>query len=97
VHQVDGGSLLKLLDVGEAEAIVLAEQKHCPILIDEADGRKIAREKGLMITGLIGVLEVGAELGYIDLAACFAALRQTRFRIHPNILDEALKRLKKPS
>ncbi|HEY5296920.1 MAG TPA: DUF3368 domain-containing protein [Verrucomicrobiae bacterium] len=45
------------LDLGEAEAIVLAKEVHAEILlIDELDGRRIARREGIPIIGLMGVL-----------------------------------------
>src|SRR5689334_23121146 len=49
--------LLRSMDIGEAEAIVLAiEAKADHLLIDERRGRLIAAEAGLSIIGLIGVL-----------------------------------------
>ena len=45
------------LDVGEAEAIALAMQIAADLLlIDDGEGRRIAKELGLTITGLLGVL-----------------------------------------
>lgn len=48
--------LLLILDQGEAEAITLALEKQLPILIDERKGRMIARQKGLVVTGFLGLL-----------------------------------------
>ena len=48
--------LLILLDNGEAEAIELALQQQCPLIIDEKKGRQIAKQMGLNITGLAGLL-----------------------------------------
>jgi hypothetical protein len=45
------------LDRGEAEAIALAMQVNAEwILMDERDGRKVARSMGLKVVGLLGVL-----------------------------------------
>jgi uncharacterized protein len=48
--------LLQLLQLGEAEAIALAEEAGFGLLIDEASGRRVASRLGLQITGLAGVL-----------------------------------------
>lgn len=50
-------SLENLLDIGEAEAIVLAiETKADLILIDETKGRELAEQFNLKSLGLLGVL-----------------------------------------
>ena len=48
--------LLLVLDQGEAEAITLALDKQLPIIIDERKGRLIAQQKGLVVTGFLGLL-----------------------------------------
>jgi predicted nucleic acid-binding protein len=49
--------LLSDLDRGEAEAIALAcEARADLLLMDERDGRRIARELGLRVRGVLGVL-----------------------------------------
>ena len=45
-----------ILDKGECEAIVLAKELDKILLIDEKKGRAIAKNMGLSIIGLIGVL-----------------------------------------
>ncbi|MCL6475935.1 MAG: DUF3368 domain-containing protein [Firmicutes bacterium] len=51
-------SILRMqLDAGEAEAIALAaEHKADILLIDESEGREVARNLGLSVTGSIGIL-----------------------------------------
>jgi predicted nucleic acid-binding protein len=60
-------SLLRVdLHQGEAEAIALAlEMKTDRLLIDERDGRMAARQLGLPVTGVLGVLLRGKKTGRI--------------------------------
>jgi hypothetical protein len=54
------------LDPGESEAIALAEELSADVLlIDEAKGRKIAQQRGMAITGLLGVLLSAKDQGHI--------------------------------
>jgi predicted nucleic acid-binding protein len=47
----------QLVDAGEAEAIALAEEiKADRLLMDERKGRRLAREHGLAVVGLLGVV-----------------------------------------
>jgi len=49
--------LQRELDTGEAEAIALALQVNAEwILLDERDGRRIAKSLGLKVTGVLGIL-----------------------------------------
>ena len=54
-------ALLLILDQGEAEAITLALDKQLPILIDERKGRSIAQQKGLVVTGFVGLLVLATQ------------------------------------
>ena len=54
------------LGPGEREAIALAlETKADIVILDDQQGRRIAREKGLSVTGTIGVLIEAQERGVI--------------------------------
>lgn len=69
-HQVRDAALVRhlklLLDVGEAEAIGLAiEMQADLLLLDERRGRAIAKELGLAVTGLLGVLLVAKQQGHL--------------------------------
>jgi hypothetical protein len=55
------------LDLGEAEAIALAkEQRADLLLIDEAEGRRVALREGVSVIGLLGVLVQAKRLALIN-------------------------------
>ena len=82
-----------ILDPGEAEAIILAEQlKADSLLLDETEARREALRRGLRVAGTIGVLEKAAERNLIDLREAFSRLARTNFRMTPELLREALQR-----
>lgn len=58
--------LMRELDAGEAEAIVLAKEKHADLLlVDEMSGRSVATREGLRFVGLVGVLLQAKAQGLI--------------------------------
>ncbi|MCS6805136.1 MAG: DUF3368 domain-containing protein [Acidobacteriota bacterium] len=81
------------LDAGEREGITLAEQMQADlILIDEGRGRQTAKQRGLAVTGTIGLLDYAAARGLIDFVRAVELLRQTSFRAAPHLLQALLDR-----
>ena len=84
---------LAMLDHGEQEAILLAQELHADLLlIDDKDGRLEAVRRNLVVVGTLGVLDKAAERGLVDLPDTLARLRQTSFRVAPVLLDSLLER-----
>lgn len=55
------------LDLGETEAIVLAESINADLLLmDEVMGRMIAKEMGFTIAGAIGILIAAKKAGFLS-------------------------------
>ena len=60
------GRMLRLqIHAGEAEAIALASEVEADLLIDEREGRKLAEQAGLKVTGTLGVLLRAKQMGAI--------------------------------
>ncbi|MFN0166123.1 MAG: DUF3368 domain-containing protein [Bryobacteraceae bacterium] len=79
------------LGPGERAAIALAEEVHADlVLMDDRIGIAAARSRGLAVTGTIGVLDLAARRGMLDLGAAFARLQETNFRYPPDLVAEIL-------
>jgi len=79
------------LAAGETAAIALAAEVHAGrLIIDEYRSRKAATERGLHVVGTVGVLELAAEMGLIELKGAFERVKQTDFWISHKLLDERL-------
>ena len=81
------------LDKGEAEAIVLANEKEADLIIlDESLGRFHAKHTGLKVTGTIGILLKAKQLGYItELKPLLFELRTKNVWLSDSLIENALK------
>jgi len=70
IVSVSGRSLVlalqEELDAGEAEAITLAVELGGRLVLDELDGRVVARRLGVPVRGVLWVLKQGKRLGLLD-------------------------------
>ena len=82
--------LMLVLDPGEAEAILLAEEVHCRfLLIDERKGRAIANRRGVPAVGIAGVLLVAKKRGLIDaVVPILKNLGQVGYRMSTGLTNE---------
>lgn len=87
-------SLKREVDAGEAEAIALAaELPSSLLLIDEKDGRAIARRLGIRISGLVGTLIRAKSRGLLAAVAPVldALTTRTTFRVAPSLREDVLR------
>lgn len=86
------------LDEGERAVIALALAVSADlVLMDDQDGVAFARRRDLVVTGTLGVLDLAARSGLVDLVAAFARLKVTTFHYRQGLLDELLAQHRKRS
>ena len=80
--------LARVLDPGEAEAIALAEQQSPRfLLIDEAKGRRIARQRGIPVVGVAGVLIAAKSEGALAaVGPVLSELSACGYRLAPRLV-----------
>ena len=86
--------LLKEVDEGESEAIVLAKEISADLLlIDERKGTLIARSLGIKTIGLLGVLLLSKDKNIIPFVkpVLDELIATTTFRIDKNLYTNVLK------
>jgi predicted nucleic acid-binding protein len=78
---------------GEAEAIAIATPVHADaVLIDERKATVVARDRGLAVTGTLGVVVLAADSHLVDLEASIRRLLHTNSRASPALIDDILRR-----
>lgn len=82
------------LDLGEAEALVLAqEEKASAVLLDEVNGREAAKKLGFTVIGTLGLLIAAKQRGLIpEIPPPLRCLIvEASFRVSAELLHEVLK------
>jgi predicted nucleic acid-binding protein len=84
---------LGALDRGERSAIVLGLDIGADlILIDDRKGAVAAANRGFAVTGTLGILDLAADRGLVDLVNAFDRLKRTNFRYRQELFDVLLKK-----
>ena len=93
IHDIPGLPQLSGLHAGETAAIVLAKSLHADLLlIDDRAGVRRAKQEGLRVTGTLGVLDLAAQRGLLNLRGAFVRLRNTNFRCPEEVMQMLLEK-----
>ncbi|MDY6785332.1 MAG: DUF3368 domain-containing protein [Cyanobacteriota bacterium] len=83
--------IVDLLDPGERAAILLAQQLNADLLLlDEMKARQTATDRGIVITGILGILDRAATMRLIDLPTAVRSLQNTSFWASEGLLKSLL-------
>lgn len=96
VRDVRDGSAagMEKLQAGERAAILAAEsiEADVVVILDEKSARRVATERGIQITGTLGVLGQAADRELVDLASAIDRLTKTTFRYSAALLKAMIDR-----
>lgn len=86
------GHLRKWVDLGEAEAILLAGEVDLRfLLIDEARGRRVARQRGISVVGTGGILVTAKRNGLLQaVRPLLEDLSQSGYRLSHRLREQIL-------
>lgn len=85
-------ALLLLVDKGEAEAIALAAEAQCGIILDDSKARSVARNLGVSVRGTVGTLIKAKNSGVVQLIRPLVQDLETNgFYIDARLKAEALR------
>jgi predicted nucleic acid-binding protein len=81
------------LGLGEREAIALAEELDADaLLVDDEAARMEASRRNIPIQGTLGILDLAAEHGFVDLSDAIQKLQNTNFRASRKLIQFFLDR-----
>lgn len=86
------------IETGELEAITLASERHAILIIDDLDGRRVARLLGVEMTGTLGVLVRAKRERHVSTIRPLLQqlIQETNFRLSRQLIDEALADVGEP-
>lgn len=86
-------AMIDLLDPGERAAILLAQELNADlVLLDDMKARQSAKNRGLSITGILGILDRAATMDLIDLLVVVQSLQNTSFWASDSLFKRLLDR-----
>jgi len=89
--------LTAVLDQGEAEALLLAQQLALPVLNDERKGRGVAKAMGLNVIGTGAVLIAAKTSGSITAVGPYLhRLQESGYRLSNGLISAILQRCDEP-
>lgn len=84
----------RILDDGEIQALALARQLGCGVLIDELRGRKVAHRYDIKTLGVLGLLMQGKQQGLVsEIAPLIAKLQAENYRLSTRLIESVLERM----
>ena len=84
-------AIVDLLDPGERAAILLGQELNADLLLlDDMKARRTATDRGLAITGILGILDQAASMKLIDLPAAIQSLQNTSFWASDSLFQRLL-------
>ncbi|PWQ92521.1 DUF3368 domain-containing protein [Leucothrix pacifica] len=80
------------LDAGESQALALADELNCPVLLDERRGRIVAKQMEISIVGTVGLLIKAKQQGLIpELKNLLSEMTEHGYRLSPKLIQQALE------
>ena len=93
-NQVEVDRLPARLGLGEREAIILAEERGCPLLVDDRTARREAGERGITFFGSLRVLKEAKEQEIlVGVSAALRALRDAGLHMNESLCRAFLKEM----
>ncbi|HEX2094542.1 MAG TPA: DUF3368 domain-containing protein [Longimicrobiaceae bacterium] len=81
-----------VLGPGEAEAIALAAERQCRVILDDHQARSAAARLGLEVIGTVGILLRAKRAGLVpEVGPLLDALDGVGFRVDPGLRRRALE------
>lgn len=85
-------ALKLLVDEGEAEAIALAKELGCEVILDDLQARKLAAKQNVNCVGLLGVMLRAKDSGKLTaIRPLVEALKRENFFFSEALIAEALR------